>query len=1727
MDQRDDTRAPDRRASSRRTFLRRLVAAVVGTALGLVACAPKEEAMVTRYRYDAKGRVATRTLPSGTEVGYTYDKAGLAKISDSSAVRITRDLAGAIATVEGTGGTTRYHRDADGRVTAVIDANGRALRYASDPWGRVVTLSPQDGEPAHFEHTMLNQLRTATLGAIRVETSFEPAKNSMVRRYSNGVTSIFETDASGRLVNISHNAATGAAICGFRYTYDALDRVAEVEERSNEKAEVTRYTYDLAGRLTREGRSDGAITQFEYDLMGNRISESNAGATVKYGYDRLARLVTAGTAAFRYDAAGNITSRKDDTSGTAEYRYDDNNHLVEVRVKGKTIRYRYDATGTLVAREVDGRRTEYLVDTLRSVPQVIAQRGTGGAAQYLVGAARYAKRDASGKSVYFLEDRLGSTRCVVDDAGRLVARYAYSVFGVPNVVEGTSQTDYLFAGEHWDADARLIFLRNRFYDPALGRFLSVDPIRGSLTSPTSFNQYVYANGDPVNSVDPLGLQALGCSPYQINCSNSTWSVQSLHGDRQDVRLFAPAPQMPTYPTFQYPPSWVSPTAPTAADWYRPFTQDQRQINEQAWVTQTPPPQTPSQPRTPTELAQAANRQWTYGVLLSGAGLASAVVPFIVASPAAAIGAACVGLACQVASYRLERDRVGMVKEVVDFAATLGTNRIRSSIAGSWSVFSTGLEAYDLAQRFTPTDRRDFAQGFGAVSGTIFMPFTQALRPAGAMDQVVGALGAASRNLLVDYRMRGALDNLLAPSALGSLHLPTNGGATRGQNNFPFPPGGDGSGAVAFPRVGGVWLDQSLKLIGELGSISGADIDPATGRLTLIGDKTTTLPPIKPQYLAAAIRAVSLPSDQEPGMTIDPLPENPTGPVMKVVFFGNTAQTELGFFMFECDRVMKGMSVSNDNVTGEPVTSSVPGFRSVTDMRFEAPESGPDLWSRFWLVPAPVSARTSADGRTIVFDPVRLTVKTETMRWQAGKLVSAGGVKDEHAQAFADWLTRNYDALAAERPVFAELKQVTLAVALAKWLRAQAVPIDPNLVDALLGDPYPTPNATPSARAVRTATSRVGNSVRSRMLQSIGGVEMKPTLVFSPSKSVDAAQKLLRVATQSVRADGHLPTVSVEGRDRPVLSLPLNPPRELASLRLTESDLASATQDEVTAGLPSLSRHYDSTHNRRTEFGFGWTLLLPRLVIEDVREDGGIRHLTLPGSEQPKVRLQRFTLTNAHGIGEERFVEQFVDQAVKRIGFAPSADKGRFRGLYPEDGNAYRVVFANGDQAVFDLEGRLRGLFADKAKTLYDYDATGGLTTIRRAADGKSEMRVTLRHDAAGRIESASHGGDSVTYGYDAKGNLTSVKTGRGTAEYRYDDQRVLIDSRLDGKLFARYAYDPRGRLVSQTDGAGNTVDQKTEVGKSGVIVTLRAGDRSMRREFDADLRLRSTSDDSGVRHDYSYGPDGGLAQVALVAGGGQRETLRISPDRRTLRVQDAQGHTTEFQLSDAGRVDTISRDGRTLVLYQRDGQGRLIAADYGAAGRETAAYDRAGRLVRLARQAGGPQGTDEDHVELAYDPQGRPVAVKGPGVGVVEYRWEADGVAVKQNGASIDLRLDADGRPRSVRRADGEVRRFEYSASGQIQRIQVERGRGSATATFADGRLVSTRDALGGEFRFTYDSAGRLGSATDPIGARAEYVYDAQDRLIRAKLSDGRCVSLEYVASTGQTTDERIAPCQR
>ncbi len=134
---------------------------------------------------------------------------------------------------------------------------------------------------------------------------------------------------------------------------------------------------------------------------------------------------------------------------------------------------------------------------------VVLDRGSDGSAvEYLNGPGvddKLRQTSAGTGALYFLQDHLGSTAVLTNAGGGVVERLQYEAFGES---AGSSLTRYGFTGRERDAATGLLHYRARWYDPQQGRFISEDPLgfEGGL------NLYRYASNDPVNFIDPFGMQ---------------------------------------------------------------------------------------------------------------------------------------------------------------------------------------------------------------------------------------------------------------------------------------------------------------------------------------------------------------------------------------------------------------------------------------------------------------------------------------------------------------------------------------------------------------------------------------------------------------------------------------------------------------------------------------------------------------------------------------------------------------------------------------------------------------------------------------------------------------------------------------------------------------------------------------------------------------------------------------------------------------------------------------------------------------------------------------------------------------------------------------------------------------------------------------------------------------------------------------------------------------------
>lgn len=111
------------------------------------------------------------------------------------------------------------------------------------------------------------------------------------------------------------------------------------------------------------------------------------------------------------------------------------------------------------------------------------------------------------KVTYYYTDAHGTPLATADASGSVTAVFDYRPYGAQTL--GAATTGPSFTSHVTDADTGLIYMQARYYDPTVGRFLSVDPAGFAASNVLSINRYLYANANPIVFLDPDGWFARG------------------------------------------------------------------------------------------------------------------------------------------------------------------------------------------------------------------------------------------------------------------------------------------------------------------------------------------------------------------------------------------------------------------------------------------------------------------------------------------------------------------------------------------------------------------------------------------------------------------------------------------------------------------------------------------------------------------------------------------------------------------------------------------------------------------------------------------------------------------------------------------------------------------------------------------------------------------------------------------------------------------------------------------------------------------------------------------------------------------------------------------------------------------------------------------------------------------------------------------------------------------
>jgi RHS repeat-associated protein len=498
---------------------------------------------VTTTAYDVLRRMTQQTDPLNHTGTYAYDLGGRLT-STTDALGSRRDL------------TFDALNRQTGETWTVSGSTTNALTYTYDAAGNQLTAADQNGAYT-MAYDALNRMTSEQEPfGLALTFSYDAASNRVLVQDSlNGVaTSVY--DALGRLTSRQFGGA-GQTPLHETLTWNARNQLATASRYNDQSGSTlvgaSSYVYDAVGRTTSIQHKDGSANvlasyAYSYDSGSRLTSQTVDGVNTTFSYDKTDQLTQAGSATYGYDAAGNRTNTGYQTGtgdqmtndGTWTYTYDAAGQLIK-KSKGasaETWTYGYDLRGHLAwakdaatdggaattlatyVYDVKGNLIEEDVWTQASGATAVTRYGYDGANAwadlngsnalvmrrlFLDGADQpFARIDSGGTAAWYLADRQGSIRDVVNLAGTTVLDHlAYDGFGnVTSESNAAAGDAYKYNGGRLDAATGYTLFGWRYYDAATGRWTTRDP---SGFSAGDSNLYRYVGNGPTNGSDPSGL----------------------------------------------------------------------------------------------------------------------------------------------------------------------------------------------------------------------------------------------------------------------------------------------------------------------------------------------------------------------------------------------------------------------------------------------------------------------------------------------------------------------------------------------------------------------------------------------------------------------------------------------------------------------------------------------------------------------------------------------------------------------------------------------------------------------------------------------------------------------------------------------------------------------------------------------------------------------------------------------------------------------------------------------------------------------------------------------------------------------------------------------------------------------------------------------------------------------------------------------------------------------
>ncbi|GAA0394138.1 RHS repeat-associated core domain-containing protein [Paenibacillus motobuensis] len=444
------------------------------------------------YSYNQKGLITGQNNARGQESNIEYDSLGriISIMNTEEHIFYSYDKNGNLLKIQGNEGDILRKYDELNRVVSYTDVYGNTVKYSYDQIGNLSQLMYPDGKVVSYTYNKNGLMESVTDWLGRLTTYLYDENSRLIKTTrSNGTVETRAYDDKGQLIEIKDINSTGDIII-----YD-------------------KYAYDSSGLVEREDKSNS----FEPNLSNE--------LTMTYGPDN--RLMTYNDEEISYDADGNMTMGP--LQGfMQDFIYDSKNRLTNTG----QFQYTYDSANQRIAISTSEETTRFVINPESYYSQLLMETDESGKVKtyYVYGLGLISREDANGAYQTYHYDRRGSTVALTDEQGNITDQYTYDSYGELLHREGDTKNRFLYSGKYgvMTDDTGLYYMRARYYNPDIKRFINRDVLVGDISDGQSLNRYAYVNGNPISYVDPFGLSRDGDS-YDNFIENTVVSLaESLY-----------------------------------------------------------------------------------------------------------------------------------------------------------------------------------------------------------------------------------------------------------------------------------------------------------------------------------------------------------------------------------------------------------------------------------------------------------------------------------------------------------------------------------------------------------------------------------------------------------------------------------------------------------------------------------------------------------------------------------------------------------------------------------------------------------------------------------------------------------------------------------------------------------------------------------------------------------------------------------------------------------------------------------------------------------------------------------------------------------------------------------------------------------------------------------------------------------------------------------------------